>query len=112
MNYSSYVYIAFGTDEDVKTWVKIGQTTDPWSRNRQLNGFRIIDAVNVGGDSALRLFIESYLRLKLASAPFTTRVKDDYFICQEKTQVDFLITQFQSYVQEAIQISKNISIKI
>jgi hypothetical protein len=68
MSYGSYVYIAFGTDEDVKTWVKIGQTENPWSRAKQLYGFRIIDAVDIGGNSTLRLFVESYLRLKLESA--------------------------------------------
>lgn len=103
MAYGCYseIYIAINVED--KTFIKIGETTNARRRNRQLkeDGFKVYESIEVGHGESCRLFIESYLRIKLESLNIK-RIKRDYFYCKHNTISDFVLNNFEVWVDDAL----------
>lgn len=80
--------------------LKIGETEKVRQRNSQLGDYHIMGFVEVANDKTIRLFIEAYLRSKLAAFEDTQSFRTDYFDCPYDIY-RLIAHQFETWVQEA-----------
>lgn len=111
MSYGIYneVYFAVRLDKEGEGWFKIGETSNARRRSNQLyynEGYCVTESYNLFGDEANRLFVESYLRVKIELTGKVQRVGKDYFLCKSKENRDEFKKFFSSWVKEAEEILK------
>jgi hypothetical protein len=107
MAYKTYSEVYYALSIDNPKIFKIGETTNARRREHQLfvsERFHIVYSRNIGGNKATRLFVESYLRIKIQKLPFVRTEKLDYFVCEQETDIKTLKELFKIYLEEALQI--------
>ena len=109
MSYGVYSEVYFAINFDDKTFIKIGETTNARRRANQLykEGYYIIKSIDIEGTEAERLFVESYLRAKIASNNNVQQYRKDYFKCESKEMVQMFEDSFDYFVEQALEILKN-----
>ena len=108
MGYGYYSEIYFAIHLENEKMMKIGETTNGRRRQNQLNkeDYYITRCFDVEGGEAARLFVESYLRMKLLKTNRVAQLRKDYFMCDcLETRKEFQDC-FYSWVKEAHEILK------
>lgn len=104
MAYANYsqVYLAIPLDEEEKIF-KIGETTNITRRQMQLKDFEICLWADLKSQSkADRLFVESYLRIKILENADIRLLGYDYFSYTDKNIYNEILDNFEKWVKEAI----------
>ena len=104
MAYANYsqVYLAISLDEEEKIF-KIGETTNIARRQMQLKDFEICLWADLKSQSkADRLFVESYLRIKILENADIRLLGYDYFSYTDKKVYNEILDNFEKWVKEAI----------
>ena len=107
MGYGTYSEVYFARHLTNHKLIKIGETSNARRRNNQLiknESFEILADMNIGGDVADRLFVESYLRNKIQASKRALRHGLDYFECSSEGDAEWVYSQFYYWVFEANQI--------
>lgn len=112
MAYATYseVYYANSTPNkfyDNKILVKIGETTNVCRRSKQLESVSMatwcsLESTACGYNYSARLFVESYLRVKVCKLPGVEISSTDYFWLPNKETDTLILKNFTIWVQEAI----------
>lgn len=103
----SQVYLAIALDEEEKIF-KIGETTNVTRRQKQLKDFEICLWADLTTDSkADRLFIESYLRIKILEYSDIRLLGQDYFSYTDTKVYNEILDSFEKWVKEAMEILPN-----
>lgn len=103
----SYVYLA----SDAGNEVKIGETTDPNRRNKQLlysRGHSIDLETEVGGTEIERKFVEAYVRLCLAHSGLASPISLDYFVYDEPAMYHMIRECYPIWAEQGIEIMKRV----
>ena len=100
----SQVYLAIALDEEEKIF-KIGETTNVARRQKQLKDFEIcLWADLITESKANRLFIESYLRIKILEYSDIRLLGHDYFSYTDTKVYNEILDNFEKWVKEAMKI--------
>jgi hypothetical protein len=112
MAYATYseVYYANTSPNELygnKILVKIGETTNICRRNKQLASVSMatwysLERTVCGYNYSARLFVESYLRVKVGKLPGVEPCSTDYFLLPDKATDTLILQNFALWVQEAI----------
>lgn len=108
MAYAKYsqVYLAVSLDEETKIF-KIGETTNIARRQKQIPDFEICLWEDLqDNDKASRLFIESYLRIKILQFSDIRLIGMDYFSYSDNQKFQIVLDNFEKWVKEAVTILK------
>jgi hypothetical protein len=111
MSYGYYSEIYFAESVETSVGIKIGETTNARRRSNKLfqeRNYWVTDSLEVGGDDARRLFIESYLRLKIAQNYPAQRIGKDYFVCRDAETAQAIKRHFREWVIDALALSKEL----
>lgn len=110
MSYGYYSEVYFAINYRSSNYIKIGETTNARRRANQLftEDYLLVDSLEVGGDQAERLFVESFLRMKILKTCKVQQVRKDYFVCEDGDTAKFVQTHFQQWVSEALLIINNL----
>lgn len=109
MAYAKYsqVYLAIPLDEEERIF-KIGETTNIARRQRQLKDLEICYWIDLSTDNrADRLFIESYLRIKILEYTDTRLIGSDYFSYTNEQTYNEVLNNFETWVKQAQKILPN-----
>ena len=100
----SQVYLAIALDEEEKIF-KIGETTNIARRQMQLKDFEICLWADLKSQSkADRLFVESYLRIKILEHSDIRLLGYDYFSYTDEKIYNEILDNFEKWVTEAIRL--------
>ena len=100
----SQVYLAIALDEEEKIF-KIGETTNITRRQKQLKDFEICLWADLRTNKkADRLFVESYLRIKILEYADIRLLGYDYFSYTDEKVYKEILDNFEKWVGEAIEI--------
>ena len=104
MAYGYYSEVYYAENLTIKTCIKIGETTNARRRANQLlqEDYLITQSLDIGGGEGERLFVESFLRMKILKTQKAQRIRKDYFDCADVDTVAFIKAHFQEWVEEAI----------
>lgn len=110
MSYGYYSEVYFAESLSTSTHIKIGETTNARRRSNQLfkeRNYWITDSMDIGGDEAKRLFVESFLRLQIMETYHAQRVGKDYFVCSDAETAQAIKMHFREWVLDALVILNN-----
>lgn len=104
MAYGCYSEVYYAEHLEIRTAIKIGETTNARRRSNQLlqEDYLILQSLDIGGGECERLFVESFLRMKILKTQKARRIRKDYFNCADLDTVEFIKSHFQEWVMEAI----------
>lgn len=103
MSYGTYSEVYFAIDMTSDVRIKIGETTNARRRNTQLSrdNYYIVKTLDVDGEEAERLFVESFLRARISATGQAHQFRKDYFECDCPQTALMLKAVFDKWVNEA-----------
>ena len=107
----SEIYLAecWGSGDD-NLMIKIGETDNARRRAKQLERdfYDITQTIDVSDGKAARLFIESYVRMRVLLTNQVVNIRTDYFKCDSIDVKMHIIVNFAKWVNEAENILASI----